>query len=94
MPEETSPIRRINFLVGPQKPLLAAVRTRKLAWFGHVTRHDSLSKKHPSGHLGGRATSWSAEEMPDGQCQRVDISAYARTAHKGLLQKRLEEDLR
>ena len=36
---------------------------------------------------------WSAEEMLDGQHQRVDISAHARTVHNGLLQKRLEEDL-
>ena len=32
---------------------------------------------------------WSAEEMLDGQQQRVDISAQARTAHKGFQQKRL-----
>ena len=31
--------------------------------------------------------------MLNGQHQRVDIPAPARTAHKGLLQKRLEEDL-
>ena len=36
---------------------------------------------------------WSAEEMLDGWHQRVDIPTRARTAHKGLLQKRLEEDL-
>ena len=35
---------KINFLVGPQEPLLATVNRRKLEWFGHVTRHDSLSK--------------------------------------------------
>ena len=35
---------KINFCVGPQEPLLATVKRRKLAWFGHVTRHDSLSK--------------------------------------------------
>ena len=34
----------INFLVGPQEPLPATVKRRKLAWFGHVTSHDSLSK--------------------------------------------------
>ena len=34
-----------------------------------------------------------AEEMLGGQHQGVDISAHARTAHKGLLQRRLEEDL-
>ena len=48
---------------------------------------------HNSGHLRGWMTPWSAEEMLDGQQQRVDIPAYARIAHKGLLQKRLEEDL-
>ena len=45
------------------------------------------------GHPGGWATPWSAEEMLDGQRQRVDILAHARSAHKGLIQKRLEEDL-
>ena len=35
---------KINFIVGPQKPLLATVKRRKLAWFGHVTHCNSLSK--------------------------------------------------
>ena len=35
---------KINFRVGPQEPLLATDKRWKLAWFGHVTRHDSLSK--------------------------------------------------
>ena len=48
---------------------------------------------HPSGHLGVWETPWSAVKMLDGQHQRADIPAHARTAHKGLLQKRLEEDL-
>ena len=47
--------RKINFLVGPQEPLLATVKRRKLAWFGHVTRHVSLSKTILQGTLeGGR----------------------------------------
>ena len=33
------------------------------------------------------------DEMLYGQGQRLDIPAHARAAHKGLLQKRLEEDL-
>ena len=44
-------------------------------------------RNHPSGNLGGWATSWSAEEIFDGQHHRVDIPAHARTAHNGLLQK-------
>ena len=35
---------KINFLVGPQEPLLATVKRWKLAWFRHTTRHDGLSK--------------------------------------------------
>ena len=82
-----------NFLVGRQELLLATFKRRKLAWFVRVTRHDSLSKTILHGNLGGWATPWSAEEMLDEQHQRVDIPAHARTAHKNLLQKRLEEDL-
>ena len=44
---------KINFLVGPQEPLPATVKRRKLAWFGHVTRHDSLFKTILQGTLDG-----------------------------------------
>ena len=44
---------KINFLVGPQEPLLVTVKRRKLAWFGHVTRHDSLFKTILQGILEG-----------------------------------------
>ena len=69
------------------------VKRRELAWFGHVTSHNQPLRNPPSGHLGGWAAPWSAEEMLNRQHQRVDVPAHARTAHKGLLQKRLEEDL-
>ena len=36
---------------------------------------------------------WLAEEILEGQHQRVDIPAHAITAPNGLLQKSLEEDL-
>ena len=42
---------KINFLVGPQEPLQATVKGWKLAWFGHVTRHDRLSKTILQGTL-------------------------------------------
>ena len=44
-------------------------------------------QNHPSRHLGGWTTPWPAEEMLDGQHQRVDIAAHARTTHNGLLQR-------
>ena len=83
---------KISFLVGPQEPLLATVKRRKLAWLGHVTSHDNLFEAI-SAHLGEWSTLWSAEEMLDGQHQRVDIPAHARIAQNGLVKKRLEEDL-
>ena len=47
--------RRVESFVGPQEPLLATVKRRKLAWFGHVTRHDSLCKTMMQGTVeGGR----------------------------------------
>ena len=56
---------------------------------GHVTRHGGLSRKHFF-----RPTPWWAAELLHGQHKNVDIPpARARTAHKGLLRKRPEEDL-
>ena len=83
--------KKINFFVRPQEPLLATVERQKLAWFGHVTPQQPL-QNHPLGHLGWWVMLWLAKELLDGQHQRVDIPACARTAHKGLLQKILEED--
>ena len=37
-------LSQILSLVGPQKALLEEVKRRKLDWFGHVTRHESLVK--------------------------------------------------
>ena len=44
---------KINFLVGPQEPLLAIVESQKLAWFEHVTCRDSLSKTILQGTFDG-----------------------------------------
>ena len=65
----------------------------KLSSFGHVTRHDSLSKTILQGTLEVWATPWSAEEMLDGQRKRVDVHAHVRTAHDGLSQKGVKEGL-
>ena len=53
---------KISFLVSPREPLLATVKRRKLAWCGYVTPQQPL-QKHPSGHLGGRATPWSDNHL-------------------------------
>ena len=67
----------ITRCAGPQEPLLAIVRRRKLAWFGHVTRHNTLSKTILQGTVeGGRRKGrprkswtedikvWTQAEMP------------------------------
>ena len=62
-------------------------------WSGHVAHHDSFSKTILKGTLeGGQCLGWLKKEL-DGQHQRGDTPAHARTAQKGLLQKTLEEDL-
>jgi hypothetical protein len=35
---------KINMYAGKQEQLLSMIKRRKLAWYGLVTRHDSLSK--------------------------------------------------
>ena len=46
---------QVALLDGPQEPLLAIIKRRKLQWFGHVTRHNTLPKTILQGTLeGGR----------------------------------------
>ena len=46
---------QVTSLDGPQDPLLAIIKRRKLTWFGHVSRHNSLPKTILQGTLeGGR----------------------------------------
>ena len=36
--------QQVNVTVGRQELLLSTVKRRKLPWFGHVCRHDTLPK--------------------------------------------------
>ena len=76
----------INFVVGQHEPLLATVKTRRLACPRHVRCHDSLSKTILQGtleswrHRGRQRTCWmdSIKETP------------LPTAHDGIMQKDLK----
>ena len=69
---------------------LQRLSRRKLAWFGQVTRHDSLSKTILQDTLeGGRHRGRERKFWMDTK----EGTSHARTAHKDLLQKRLREDL-
>ena len=55
---------KISYLENPQEPLLATVKRRKLAWFGHVTRVTASAKQSfrtPWGWM----TPWSTEKILD-----------------------------
>ena len=60
---------------------LATVKRQKPAWFGHVTRHDSLSKTILQGasEVGDAMV---RRRNADGEHQRLDIPTHARAAHK------------
>jgi len=44
----------VNQHAGQQEPLLSTIKRRKLAWYGHVTHHDSLSKTILQGYMDGK----------------------------------------
>ena len=104
VPEKTSPhhpLRAHDQRVGTEQDQLSCEPTGTSSGdcqqtMTHVVRashtpHQPL-QNHPSGHLEGWATPWSAEEMLNGQRQRVDDTAHSTTAHDSLPKKRLEED--
>ena len=88
---ESKPLERINCQL-PQRFKGQLSRDRNLRGSTCHIPPQPL-QDHPPGHLGERTMQWSAQEMLDEQHKRVDICAHARTAHYGLQQKRLEEDL-
>ena len=84
---------KINFLVGPQKYLLATVKTQKLASFAHLACHDSLSKTIRQGTLEGGQSRYQPIE-----CWTDNINDWTSLPILGLLtiasyNKRLEDDL-
>ena len=89
---KSHPKCKIKVVLKESWSLVQLLRDRNLHGSG-ISHTMTASPNHPSGYLGGLVTPWLAEEMLDGQYQRVELPAHARTAHKGLLQKRLEEDL-
>ena len=63
---------KINSPVGPHEPLLSTVKRRKLAWFGHVTRYNTLSKTILQGTLEGGG----GDAMVGGKCWTDNIREW------------------
>ena len=65
---------KINFGMGPQEPLLATVKRRKLAWFGHVSSRDSLPKTVLQGTLeAGRRRAQQRKCWMDNNKERISL---------------------
>ena len=93
-------------LVGPQEPLLATVKRRKMIWFGHVTRHDSLCKTIMQGTVeGGRrrgrqrkswsdnVKEWTDLTMPELLTQTTDRPAWRRMSASSALKSPLRQKM-
>ena len=83
---------QVTILAGPQEPLLATVKRRKLQWFGHTARHNSLSKTILQGTVeGGRrrgrprkcwtddVKAWTGLDMNSLLCEVKDRPKWRRT---------------
>ena len=65
----------VKNLVGPQEPLLATAKRRKLPWHGHVTLHNSLSKTILQGtDEGGRRRGRQRKIWSDNSKEWTDIT--------------------
>ena len=74
---------QVTSRAGPQEPLLATIKRRKLTWFGHVTRHNSLPKTILQGTLeGGRKRGRQAKSWLDNikEWTRMDTPTLIRKA--------------
>ena len=74
---------QITLLAGPQEPLLTIIKKKKLSWFGHVTRHNTLPKTVLQGTLeGGRKRGRQTKSWMDNikEWTRMDSPALLRRA--------------
>ena len=99
---------QVEALAGPQEPILAVVRRRKISWLGHVTRHNSLAKTILQGTVeGGRRRgrprrswtddikNWTSLEMPQLLTEVEDRRSWRRlSASTSLMSPRRPDRLR
>ena len=83
---------QVTSMAGPQEPLLTTIKRRKLTWFGHVTRHNSLPKTILQGTLeGGRKRGRQAKSWLDNikEWTRMDTPTLIRKAEDRASWRRL-----
>ena len=62
--------------MGPQEPLPARVKRRKLWWFGLVTRHDTRSKTNLARHSGRKVQRQSDKELDREWCKGSQTKSW------------------
>ena len=78
---------QIRSMDGPQEPLLTTVKKRKLKWYGHITRHNTLSKTILQGTIeGGR------RRGRQRKCWLDNIKEWTRLDSPTLLRKAEDRD--
>ena len=78
---------QIRLMAGRQEPLLTTVKKRKLKWYGHITRHNSLSKTILQGTIeGGR------RRGRQRKCWLDNIKEWTRLDSPTLLRKAEDRD--
>ena len=88
--------KEITARAGPQENLVGIVKRRKLAWFGHITRHDSLAKTVMQGTLeGGRKRGRQAKCWADNlkEWTRLDSPTLTRLAEDRLAWRSLSHNV-
>ena len=69
-----SVMQAITEAAGPQELLLATVKRRKLQWFGHTTRHNTLAKELLQGTVKDSRKQGRPHKNVHGQHSRVEGS--------------------
>ena len=83
---------QVTLLDGPHEPLLAIIKRRKLTWFGHVSRHNTLPKTILQGTLtGGRKRGRQQKNWLDNikEWTRMDTATLTRKAEDRACWRRL-----
>ena len=80
-------LAKIASLAGPQEPLLATIKRRKLSWFGHVTRHNTLSRTVLQGTLEG-----SRRRGRQAKCWMDNVKEWTRMDSPTLIRKVEDRD--
>ena len=83
---------RVRAAIGPHDDLLSIVKTRKLRWYGHVTRATGLANTIMQGTVPGRRRRGRPKNLLARQHQGMDGAASRQDPETSRRQRRLEKD--